>query len=32
MLNKSEGAVRVMLHRALKSLKNRVSDTGVTQA
>jgi len=32
MLNKSEGAVRVTLHRALKSLKNRISDTGVTQA
>ena len=29
MLNKSEGAVRVQLHRALKSLKNRIPDRGL---
>lgn len=29
MLDKSEGAVRIQLHRALKSLKNRIPDRGL---
>lgn len=32
MMDKSEGAVRVMLHRALKSLKNKVNDNDIEEA